>query len=129
MTAAFNEHIKNIFLASWVICLDESMSIWHIRWTCPGWVFCPHKPHPFGNEYHTACCGMSGILISVELVKGKDHLQQIKEKWSELGHTIGLLMRLLSSYFATGRYVVLDSGFCVLQALIKLKRSASLHVQ
>ena len=29
MTAAFNEHIKNIFLASCVICLDESMSIWH----------------------------------------------------------------------------------------------------
>ena len=122
MTAAFNDHMKNIFLSSWVICLDESMSIWHNRWTCPGWVFCPRKPHPFGNEYHTACCGMSGILFSVEMVEGKDHPQQIKEKWSELGRTTGLLMRLLSSYFATGRYVVLDSGFCVLRALIELKK-------
>ncbi len=122
MTAAFNEHMKNIFLASWVICLDESISIWHNQWTCPGWVFCPRKPHPFGNKYHTACCGMSGILFSVEMVEGKDHPQQIKEKWSELGHTMELLMRLLSSYFAMGRYVVLDLGFCVLRALIELKK-------
>ena len=65
---------------------------------------------------------MSGILFSVELVEGKDHPQQIKEKWSELGKMTGLLMRLLSSYFAMGRYVVLGSGFCVLRALIELKK-------
>ncbi len=29
---------------------------------------------------------------------------------------------MLSSYFATGRYVVLDSGFCVLKALVELKK-------
>jgi hypothetical protein len=122
MIAAWNKHMVKIFFAAWVVCLNESMSIWHNRLTCPGWVFCPRKPHPFGNEYHTACCGLTSILFSMELVKGKDHPQQIKERWSKLGRTTGLLMRILSTYFTMGRYVVLDLGFCVLQALIKLKK-------
>ena len=122
MIAAWNAHMAKIFVAAWVICLDESMSIWHNRWTCPGWVFCPRKPHPFGNEYHTACCGLSGILFSMELVEGKDHPPQIQERYSEHGKTTGLLMRMLTTYFTTGRYVVLDSGFCVLRALIELKK-------
>ncbi len=29
---------------------------------------------------------------------------------------------MLSTYFTTGRYAVLDSGFCVLWALIELKK-------
>lgn len=58
----------------------------------------------------------------MELVEGKDHPPQIQERWSELGRTTGLLMRMLSTYFTTGRYVVLDSGFCVLRALIELKK-------
>jgi len=35
MIAAWNAHMAKIFVAAWVICLDESMSIWHNRWTCP----------------------------------------------------------------------------------------------
>ncbi len=122
MIAVWNKHMAKIFFAAWVVCLDESMSIWHNRWTCPGWVFCPRKPHPFRNEYHTACCGLSGILFLMELVEGKDHPPQIQERWSELWRTTGLLMRMLSTYFTTGRYVVLDLGFCVLRALIELKK-------
>ena len=30
-------------------------------------------------------------------------------------------MQMLQSYFATGWYVDLDSGFCILKALIQLK--------
>ena len=29
MIAAWNEHMAKIFLVAWVVCLDESMSIWH----------------------------------------------------------------------------------------------------
>jgi hypothetical protein len=122
MIAAWNKNMREKFSAGWALCLDESMSIWFSRWTCPGWVFCPRKPHPFGNEYHTACCGMSGIMFSMEMVEGKDRPPQISERFCEYGKTTGLLMRMLSSYFATGRYVVLDSGFCVLKGLIELKK-------
>jgi hypothetical protein len=72
MIAEWNKNIADAFSLGWIICLDESMSIWHGRWTCPRWVFCPQEPHPFGNEYHTACCCMSGIIFVVEIVEGKD---------------------------------------------------------
>jgi hypothetical protein len=62
-------------------------------------------------------------MFSMEMVEGKDHPPQIKEKYSELGKTSGLLMRMLQSYFATGRYVILDSGFCVLKGLVALKKA------
>ncbi len=29
MIGAWNEHMAKIFLAAWVVCLDELMSIWH----------------------------------------------------------------------------------------------------
>ena len=59
-------------------------------------------------------------MFVMEMVEGKDHPPQVAERYSELGKTTGLPMRMLQCYFATGRYVVLDSGFCVLKALIQL---------
>lgn len=123
MLHAFNTHMASIFSSSWVICLDESMSIWHNKFTCPGWIYCPRKPHPYGNEYHTACCGKSHILFSLELVEGKDHPMQLQTEFDNLGgKTVGLLLRMLKSYFATGKYVVLDSGFCVLKGIVELRK-------
>ena len=72
MIEAWNKHMSENFIPSWASCLDESMSIWFSRWTCPGWVWCPRKPHPYGNEYHTICCAHSGILFAMEMVEGKD---------------------------------------------------------
>ena len=54
MIKSWNDHMAGIFLWAWVICPDESMLIWHNKRTCPGWVFCPRKPYPFGNKHHTA---------------------------------------------------------------------------
>ena len=129
MILEWNQNMATVFSSSWVICLDESMSIWTSRWTCPGWVFCPRKPHPFGNEYHSACCGITGIMFSVEMVEGKDRPRQlgIPEFQSDHGKTGGLLLCLLKSYFSSGRYVVLDSGFCVLKAILALKRVGGLY--
>ena len=81
----------------------------------------PCKPHPFGNEYHSLCCGLSGIMYSIELVEGKDQPHQSSaNKFEEKGRTAGLLLRLCESIMHSGRVVIMDSGFCVLQALIEL---------
>ena len=37
-----------------------------------------------------------------------------------------LLLRMMRSNFSTGRYVILDSGFCVLKELIQLRKKAIL---
>jgi hypothetical protein len=118
----WNKHMCTIFSAAWALCLDELMSIWFNQWTCPRLVFCPRKPHRFGNEYHTACCGLSGIMFSMEMVEGKDHPPHVAERWSELGKTTGLLLQMLATYFSTGWYIVLNSGFCIFKSLIELKK-------
>jgi hypothetical protein len=61
-------------------------------------------------------------MFLMEMVEGKDHPPQVSERWSKLGKTMGLLMRMLSTYFSTGWYVVLDSGFSMLKALVELKK-------
>ena len=40
-----------------------------------------------------------------------------------MGKTVGTLLRLMKSQFGTGKTVVLDSGFCVLQGLVELKKN------
>jgi hypothetical protein len=67
----WNTNMENKFSPSWISVVDESMSKWLSEYTCPGWMVVPQKPHPFGNEYHTACCGKSGILWALELVEGR----------------------------------------------------------
>jgi Transposase IS4 len=69
---AFNKHTQRAFVPSWIACLDESMPVWIRQWPCPGWMFVPCKPPPFGNEYHSMCCGLSDIMYSIELEEGKD---------------------------------------------------------
>ena len=58
----FNNHYEKNYLPSWLSCMDESMSPWTNKY-CPGYMFVPHKPHPFGNEYHTIADDDQGKAI------------------------------------------------------------------
>ena len=49
MVDAFNEHYDMNYVPSWINCLDESMNSF-LKTFCPGFMFVPRKPHPFGNE-------------------------------------------------------------------------------
>ena len=121
MVEEWNKLMREVFIPGWINCLDESMSIWSNKWTCPGYVFCPRKPHPFGNEYHTICCGICGILFGVEMVEGKDQPSELpSDHKSE--KTSNLLLCLCKKLFGTGKVVILDSGFCVLTGLIALRK-------
>ena len=123
MIKSWNDHTAGIFLWAWVIFLDDLMSIWHNKWTCPGWIFCPRNLHPFVNEHHTACCVLSNIMFVIELVEGKDTPPQILKQFSQHGKIVGLLLHMLQSYFHTVRYIVLNSGFCVLKGIIELRKN------
>ena len=122
LIASWNAHMRESFSPSWINCLDESMSIWFNKWTCPGWVFCPRKPHPWGNKYHSICCAVSGIMFAVEMVEGKDAPREIPPHptRNQFGRTIGLLLHLTEALYMTGKVVILDSGFCGLKGLIEL---------
>ncbi len=122
MIELWNENIQREFRSGYINCLDESISIWHNRYTCPGSVWCPRKPHPFGNEYHTICCGLTGIMFGIDLVEGKDRPVELSanDDPNGRGKTVELLARMCAPLTQTGKIVTLDSGFCVLSAIILL---------
>ena len=96
MIEAWNENMQNNFKPGHIVCLDKSMSTWTNMHTCPGFMFVPRKPWPFGNEYHTVCCGNTGIMFAMEIVEGKDapRSRQYQEFDDLGGKTVGLLLRL-----------------------------------
>ncbi len=77
MVREWNKNMWAFFIPSWMIYLDESMSIWFQRWTCCGWVFCPCKPHPLvmNTIQHVVDCRVScfpwrrsrGMIVFVSL--------------------------------------------------------------
>jgi hypothetical protein len=59
------------------------------------------------------------ILYAAEIVIGKEKPEQFDAQYErEEGKTSSLLARLTRSIWHSGKVVILDSGFCVLQALI-----------
>ena len=122
---AWNNNMSAVFSPGWVSCLDESMSPWTNKYTCPGHMCVPRKPWPLGNEYHTICCCISGLMYAAEIVEGKDHPKEVTKDFTDdprFGATTSLLLRLCKSIFHIGMVVILDSGFCVLRAIIELKK-------
>ena len=56
----------------------------------------------------------------IELVEGKDLPREIKN--SRIARTAGLLLHACASLASSGKIVILDLGFCVLQALLELRK-------
>ena len=56
-------------------------------------------------------------MYAIKLMEGKDCPKECPSQ----GGTAGLLLRLCKVLCGTGNIFVLDSGFCVLNALIALK--------
>ena len=80
MVKAWGDNMNTYFRPGYVNCLDESMSIWTNKFTCPGFMFIPRKPWPFGNEYHTVCCCLSGIMWGIDMVEGKDQPRNLGQQ-------------------------------------------------
>ena len=41
MVQAWNDHMKDLFILSWVSCLDSSIYMWTDKFACPRWMFVP----------------------------------------------------------------------------------------
>lgn len=119
---AWCQNMERKFNPGWRVCLDESMVAWLERWTCPGWMNLPRKPHPFGNQYHTIACGLTHVIFKLELVEGKDRPahRPLPEFEAEHGKTCSLILRMTQPLFAPGRVVIMDSAFCQLRAIVQL---------
>eukprot|EP00957_Ditylum_brightwellii_P131332 10016998-Ditylum_brightwellii.AAC.1 len=104
--------MKRVFVPSSVSFLDESMSIWTSKCTCPGWMFVPRKPHLMGNEYHTIACRKSGILYGMEIVGGKDRpSERPKPQYNKKGKTTAFYLGSVSQFTAQGKWLFVTVDF------------------
>ena len=110
------------FSPSWKNCLDESMSKWMNKYTCPGFMFVPRKPWPFGNEWHDIGCADTNVIWQLKIREGKNQPRKLPKEHDNKGKTVGTLLHLTKPIHGSGKLVVLDSGFCVLQGLVELKK-------
>ena len=93
MLQEWNKNMGTNFSPSWINCIDESMSKWVNEFTCPGFMYVPRKPWPFGNEYHDAGCADCDIIWGVDLREGKDRPRNLGNKeFDEMGKTTGILL-------------------------------------
>ena len=110
-----------------MVCLDESISKWLNMFTCPSFVFCPRKPWPFGNKWHTIACILRSIIFHIKLVEGRDcpyelSAQKFNLITGKMAKTVGLMLRMIESILHRSRVVILDSGFCVFGRLTELAK-------
>jgi hypothetical protein len=83
MIDAFNDHYAMECSQSWLSCIDESVNIWLNKFF-PGFMSPPHKPHPFGNEYHSIANSYKGrvVMWRICLVEGKDCPKLPNGQWA-----------------------------------------------
>ncbi len=64
------------------------------------------------------------MVLNVDLVEGKDRLDKLNNPKNNKngGKSCGLLLWMLCKYFLTGRYFILDLGFCMMKAIVELKK-------
>ena len=92
--------IQTRIVSSWIKVLDESMSAFKPRTTKTGGLpnisFIARKPEPLGTEFKTVCCALSGLMLHMEIQRGKAGMKDAKYNRSH-GATAGCTRRLTES--------------------------------
>ena len=111
--------IKAMEPGGW-LCLDESMVAWlGLALLMPGWKVIKRKPHPFGLEFKTVCCGTTGIMINFEPQEGKDvmvHHPFVKE----VNKSSAWCLRLCQPWFNSWRTLVADAAFGQVRMVVSM---------
>jgi hypothetical protein len=106
------------------ICIDESMSRWYgkggdwINDGLPHYVAIERKPEN-GCEIQTSCCGTSGIMMGLRVVKQEEVELEEGTKYAGFGHGLKVMLNLLEGW-TPGRIVCADSYFASVQAAVVL---------
>jgi Transposase IS4 len=130
--ANFNEHRKNFFNPSELICVDESMSRWYgqgghwINHGLPQYVAIDRKPEN-GCEIQNAACGVSGVMLRLKVVKGVNlpgfDEEEFGSNENSLLHGTQVLKHVVSPWFGSNRIVCADSYFASVGAAKELFRN------
>ncbi|GMF65594.1 unnamed protein product [Phytophthora lilii] len=105
----FNERRLQVVSPGSVLCVDESMSAWKGREGKYCYDGIPHKtkivrkPEGLGAELKGIADGDTGIILSLELIKGSTRQRQ-KPYAAEYGEGTAVVLRLAERFRGTGLY-------------------------
>lgn len=95
----FNANRKKEIAASSIKVLDESMSAFKPRTTPTGGLpnisFIQRKPEPLGTEFKTVACGKLGVMLYLEIQRGKTEMPKRSRYFTTLGATASCTKRLV----------------------------------
>jgi hypothetical protein len=124
----FNSYRETNFSPSDLICADESISRWYgqggywINHGLPQYIAIDRKPE-FGCEIQNSCCGRSGIMMRLKLVKTMEEQNAHAQPGDDgLQHGTSVLKYLVLPWARTDRIVCADSYFASVATLKELKR-------
>ena len=122
----FNDHREIFFEPSDMICADESISRWYgqgghwINIGLPMYMAIDRKPEN-GCEIQNCCCGRSGIMMRLKLVKtAEEEATHVVEGEDGILHGTRILLFLVDPWAYSGRTVVGDSYFASVGAAEQL---------
>ena len=121
---AITAHRHAVVTPGETLCVDESISRWYGLggdWSqigLPHYVKLDRKPES-GCEMKTACCGSSGIMLSVELTKSATETET-RDFEHDNQHGTATILRLVEPWFNSDRHVCADSWFASVLTTVKL---------
>jgi Transposase IS4 len=93
----FNKNRSRVVAASRIKVQDESMSAWKPRKDknggLPNISFIKRKPKPLGTEFKSVACGKTGIMLQLEIQRGKNEMPLRSKYFREHGATSSCALR------------------------------------
>lgn len=108
MVDGFNANRKKTIAASAMKVLDESMSALRPRNTKTGGYphisFIKRKPEPLGTEFKAVCCGETGVLLFLEIQRGKEGMNRVYgDEQRAMGATSACTVRAVKNTVGCGQ--------------------------
>jgi hypothetical protein len=117
----WNDHMNKVYEPSGTVCLDESRAK-HTSTRIPSFRYLPRKPTSTGNEYHTVCDAETRVMIKMELFRARTEDEPVPPDETDFGKMGALVLRMTKPLYGTGTAVIMDSAFCVVKAVLEMRR-------
>jgi hypothetical protein len=103
----FNSNRVEMVCASYIKVHDETMCAWKPRKNKTGGLpnisFIFRKPEPLGTEFKSACCPTTGIMLFLEIQRGKTEMRKWSAKFDDIGATASCTVRAAEYIANTGQ--------------------------
>jgi hypothetical protein len=117
--------MKSVFNPGKYLLVDEIMSAWKglcqlfTAFDIPHLIKIAQKPERVGAQMKAVACGESGIILGLDIQKGKERMST-KKYVTEHGAGTAVTLRLVEHWRGAFRVVVVDSAFASVKLLVAL---------